>query len=322
MEVAPIISEIQGHLERAQRIGIAAHVSPDGDAIGSLLGLGWALRCRGKDPVLACPTAPLPPSLLFLPGSEDITDSLSGHFDVIVILDSSTLDRMDRMYTPAVFGDALLINIDHHVTNERYGNINWVDAHSASTAEMVFRLVEGLGVAPDARIATCLLAGIVTDTLGFRTSSTTARTLRVAAGLMDAGASLPAIVEEVYNAKPLGVARIWGEALQDVRAEEGLVWTSITTSMLERHQTNADEVKGLVSFLRGTCGTRIAALFIENGNGKIKVEFRSSAQADVAQLAAGLGGGGHKQASGCTVPGPLADAQARVLAQARRALTI
>jgi phosphoesterase RecJ-like protein len=127
-------------------------------------------------------------------------------------------------------------------------------------------------------------------------------------------------VEQVYNAKPLNVARIWGDALHNLQAENGLVWTSVTREMLQRHQSDPDEVKGLVSFLRGTQGTHIAVLFMENGENRVKVEFRGSRRANVADLATKLGGGGHKAASGCTLPGPLASAQQRVLNEARRAL--
>ena len=143
---------------------------------------------------------------------------------------------------------------------------------------------------------------------------------------MDAGASLPDIVEQVYYAKPLGVARIWGDALQAMNAEDGLVWTAVTRDMLQRHAADPDEVKGLVSFMRGTAGTDIAVLFIENGNGRapgegrIKVEFRASRNASVAEVAARLGGGGHRAAAGCTIPGSLATVQQRVLAEVRKAL--
>jgi phosphoesterase RecJ-like protein len=268
---------------------------------------------------MACPTSPVPVSLAFIPGSQEVVGALSGRYDLILVLDCSDLDRLDKMYTAQVFADTPLINIDHHITNTNYGAINWVDASAASTAEMTLALVQSLQVSLDRDIATSLLTGITTDTLGFRTSSTTSHTLRSAADLMDAGASLPDIVELVYNAKPLGVARIWGEALRDLQAQDGLVWTSVTQAMLRTYATDPDEVKGLVSFLRGTQGTDIAVLFIENGEGRIKVEFRASRRADVADIAARLGGGGHRAAAGCTLPGPLASAQQRVLAEVRRA---
>jgi phosphoesterase RecJ-like protein len=269
---------------------------------------------------MACPTLPLPPSLAFIPGAGDIVSSVRGSFDLVIVLDCSDTDRLEKLATPALLTGAPVANIDHHFTNTRFGALNWVDPNAAATAELALALVQSLGVRLDQDIATALLTGITTDTLGFRTSSTTARTLRSAADLMDAGASLPDIVEQVYNAKPLAVARIWGEALQGLQSENGLVWTSVTKEMLQRHQSDPDEVKGLVSFLRGTQGTQIAVLFVENGEDRVKVEFRGSRQANVADLAAKLGGGGHKAASGCTLAGPLASVQQRVLNEARRAL--
>lgn len=282
--------------------------------------MGLALRRLGKAVTMACPTAPLPASLTFIPGAGDIVSAVNGPFDLTIVLDCSDTDRLEKLATPSLLAGRPLVNIDHHFTNTQYGSMNWVDSSAAAAAELVLALVKDLGVPLDQEIATALLTGITTDTLGFRTSSTTARTLRSAADLMDAGASLPDIVEQVYNAKPLGVARIWGDALHDLQAENGLVWTSVTADMLQRNQTEPDEVKGLVSFLRGTQGTHIAVLFVENGDNRIKVEFRGSRLANVADLAARLGGGGHKAASGCTLPGPLASAQQRVLSAARRAL--
>ncbi len=320
MEETAIIDLVKQNIGQARRILVISHVNPDGDAIGSLTGLGLSLRTLGKIVTMACPTLPLPPSLTFVPGSGEIVSALNGTYDLIIMLDSSGLDRAERLYDADLFSRVPLVNIDHHFTNSNFGAVNWVDANAAAASEMVLMLVQSLGVRLTADIATCLLTGITTDTLGFRTTSTTSRTLRSAADLMDAGASLPDIMEQVYNAKPLGVARVWGEALGLMEAENGLVWTSVTRDMLARHEAEAEEVKGLVSFLRGTQGTDIAVLFLENGDGRVKVEFRASRRASVAELAARLGGGGHRAAAGCTIAGPLKSARQRVLAEARRAL--
>lgn len=320
MEEIAIIDLVKQRIGDARRILAICHVNPDGDAIGCLTGLGLALRSLGKSVTMACPTSPLPASLTFVPGSDEIVNVLGGPYDLIIVLDSSGLDRVDKLYDAELFSRVPVINIDHHFTNENFGAVNWVDVNAAAASEMALTLVKAMGVRLDGKIGTCLLTGITTDTLGFRTSSTTSRTLRSAADLMDAGASLPDIVEQVYNAKPLGVARVWGEALGLMEAEHGLVWTSITKDLLTRYETEAEEVKGLVSFLRGTVGTDIAVLFVENGDGRVKVEFRASRRASVAELAARLGGGGHRAASGCTVAGPLEAARARVLPEARRAL--
>lgn len=321
-----ILDLVKQHIRAANRILVASHVNPDGDAIGSLTGLGLALRNLGKSVTMLSPTLPLPASLTFLPGSDEVVGAATGRYDIIIVLDSSDIDRLDRSYDAAVFAGTPLINIDHHFTNTNYGTVNWVVPAAAATAELALELVQALGARLDGAISVCLLAGIVTDTLGFRTSSVTARTLRSAADLMDAGASLPDIVEQVYNAKPLGVARVWGDALQSMSAEDGLVWTTVTRDMLERYGADPDEVKGLVSFMRGTAGTDIAVLFIENGNGRapgesrVKVEFRASRHASVAEVAARLGGGGHRAASGATIPGHLPSVRQRVLNEARKAL--
>lgn len=311
---------IVNYLLTAQRLLLITHVVPDGDALGSTLGLAWGLRQLGKTVTLAC-AGPINSGLQFLPGVEAfLPHAPVDHFDQIVVLDSGDLSRIGDVYQPALFQSAPVINIDHHVTNTRFGDENWVDDTASSVSEMIHDLLPGLGVHLDARIATCLLTGLVTDTLGFRTSSTSPRTLRAAADLMAAGAPLYDIVEAVFGRKSLNLVRLWGRILSTFHNEAGVVWAVVPETVFQEYGVSEDDVKGLASFLRGTDGTEVAILIMEAGGGKVKVEFRSAGRVDVSAVAASLGGGGHRVASGCTLIGSLAEAEARSLAAVRQAM--
>lgn len=318
------VSTVWSLIQRAQRLLLVAHINPDGDTIGSTLGLAWALRGIGKECTLAC-AGPMPAYLGFLPGYADFRSDISGRYDLILGIDFSSQDRMGVVYQPAVFTNTPLVIIDHHVTNTRFGTVNVVAAKTASTAEIIFALLQVWGLRLDPTIALCLLTGIFTDTQGFRTPSTTPQSLHVAMQLMEAGASLTAMVEAVYNRKSLPTLRLWGQALSGFRSFPtpvgAVVWVSVSQSMLQSNNVGEDEVQGLVSFLRGTAGTAVAILFVESQDGKVKVEFRSAPAVDVSGLAFSLGGGGHRNASGCTLPGPLAAAEERVLAAVRQQLS-
>ena len=304
-------------LQRAQRLLLVAHINPDGDTIGCTLGLAWALRDLGKECIVAC-AGPMPAYLGFLPGYADFRSEVSGRYDLILGIDFSSPDRMGAVYQPAVFAHTPLVNIDHHLTNTRFGTINIVETQAASTAEIVFALLRAWGLPITPTIALCLLTGVFTDTQGFRTPSTTPQSLGVAMQLLEAGASLPTLVEAVYNRKSPQTLRLWGQALSDFRSFSSpvghVVWATVTQDMLRRNHVAEDEVQGLVSFLRGTVGTAVAILFVESPDSKVKVEFRSAPAVDVSGIAFRLGGGGHRNAAGCTLPGQLAAVEERVLA--------
>lgn len=311
---ATLRDDIRRLIRRTRRILVIAHVTPDGDCIGSLLALGQALRALGKQVVLAC-ADPVPQQYDFLPGQAAITSDPVGEFQLLISLDSSDISRMGSIYRPAAFAHVPLINIDHHATNVRFGSVNWVDTSAASTAEMVYELIGELRVPLTPDVALALLTGVVTDTRCFRTSTTTARTMAVATRLMEAGASLNLITEQVLNRRPLAVIHLWAEALNTLRLRERVIWAEITLAMRERAGIEEnDAAGGLASFLATAHEADVAAVFNEKPDGKVEVGFRSVPGVDVSGVAFQLGGGGHPQASGCTLNGTLEDARERVLA--------
>jgi phosphoesterase RecJ-like protein len=301
------------------RIYVLTHVEPDGDAIGSLLGLGWALQALGKDVVLAC-SDPVPLPFQFLPGSNLVTDKKAVNPELVIAVDASDPPRLGKLFDPERFGDAPILVIDHHITNVRFGRVNAIDPTAASSAELVLDLIDRLGVAVNPYIATCLLTGILTDTRSFRTSNTTPGSLRAAVRLMEAGAPLADINRRVFESKPLAALKVLGRALANLQIDGRIVWTQVTQAMLTECGASPGNGGGVVNVLSGTRDADIAVVFREQPDGKIEVGIRSAPGLSVADVAVSLGGGGHPQAAGCVLPGPLPEAQARVLTELKRSL--
>lgn len=322
---ATVTPELKAALRNGQAILCLSHVKPDGDAVGSLLGMAWLLRTLGKQPVLALQDA-VPDEGGHLPGVDDIITGDSPNyervvrsraFDLIICLDASSPDRMGTVYNPAVHRAATLLVIDHHVTNTGFGALNWVDPTSVSTTQMVAQLADALDAPLAGPLAICLLTGLVTDTLCFSTSNVSARTLELAMRLMDGGADLAAITQQTVNRRPFRLIKLWSLVLPTVHLADGVVWATATPEMLAQTGTPASEV-GLSSYLVTADEADMSAVFIEqiNGDGTPRVEcsFRAKPGFNVAEVAFALGGGGHPAAAGCTVDGDLATVLPRVVA--------
>lgn len=305
-------------IREAGRILIITHVAPDGDAIGSALALTHALEALGKECVPVC-RDPVPLPYRYLPGSDRLTNAPRGSFDLVISLDCSDLQRLGTVYDRERYAHIPLINIDHHVTNVQFGTVNWVDPRAAATAQMLVHLIRALEIPLNETIATCLLNGILTDTRGFRTSNTTPEVMEDAVTLMRAGAPLAEITEQVFNRHPLTMIRLWSEALQGLRLDGHVLWTQITREMRERTGHLEESDGGLVSFLASAVEADIAVVFNEQADGQVDVSIRAVPGFDVSQVALSLGGGGHPQAAGCTLPGPLDVVRERVLAALQQA---
>jgi phosphoesterase RecJ-like protein len=206
-----------------------------------------------------------------------------------------------------------LINIDHHVTNVGFGDVDLVDPCASSTAEVLLRLMEHLDVSLDETLATCLLVGIVTDTRGFRTSNVTPRVMETALRLMEAGASLPYVTQHGLDSRPMVAIHLWRAALSRLRSKDGVIWTSMPLEMRRGvgYQGNGDA--GLVSFLLSAEEADVSVVFVEQGDGRVEVGMRAAPGFDVSQLALRFGGGGHALAAGFAISGPLETVEERVL---------
>ncbi len=304
-------------LKRANKIFVAAHIMPDGDCIGSLLALGLALEKMGKVVTFALDDK-LTDTFTFLAGLDKIKDYQPGDQELFVYVDGSDRARYGRAYNADKIGSRPTINIDHHVTNENFADINLVDIHSASTAEIIYEVIQGLGVGIDQDIAQALLAGIVTDTLGFRVQATTAETLEKATALLCLGGDIPEIIERVYNRRSFNALRLLGYTIETARLEGPVIWSQVSRDMLKHFGLNGNSTGGIVNTLLSVAEAQIAFFLTEKEDGQVEVGLRSRAGTDVSGVAFRLGGGGHKQASGATIPGPLSTAPQRVLAEIRK----
>jgi phosphoesterase RecJ-like protein len=305
-------------ISEARRILLICHVNPDGDAVGSLLGMGWALRKLDKQCVLAC-SDPVPPIYHYLPGSETVTNQPQGTFDLIITLDCSDLRRLGPIYDSQDLAGVPIINIDHHVTNVEFGMVNWVDPTATSTAEMVLELVQRLDVPLNQTIATCLLTGIITDTRGFRTPKTTRRAMQATLTLMDAGAPLSKITNQVFNRRPLADIRLWAETLRTVRLEGPIIWAEITSDMRQKCGFTEEGDAGLASFLITTNEADIAVVFNQQAGGRVEVGMRAVPDMDVSSVALRFGGGGHPQAAGFGINGSLPAVREQVISALKQA---
>jgi phosphoesterase RecJ-like protein len=307
----------------AQRISTFCHENPDGDTLGAAIAISIAAERMGKRAEVVSVDPP-PPFLAFLPGIEAVRRSPGLEPDVAVVLDAGELSRIGSVIDEQAdwFARARIVNIDHHVSNPGYGEAVWIEPSSAATCEMVTLLLAELGVPLDAQLATALMAGIVQDTHTFAHSNATPRTLRVAAQLVEAGASLSGVNRAVYADKPFSTLALWGLMLAGVeqRAEERIVFASMTSAMLARTGEQPTASEGFVDLLGSTRRADVTILFKELGPEETRISVRTTARADAVAIAAAFGGGGHPRAAGCTVNAPIEAAREPVRAEAEREL--
>jgi phosphoesterase RecJ-like protein len=303
-------------IRSSRRPLLVCHVGPDDDAVGSLTALGRGLSRMGLQPTMAC-SDPIPRRFSYIPGSQRIVQEPEGPFDLVVSVDCSDLRRLGQIADLPGFDQVELVNIDHHVTNPGFGQVNLVDTDASCTAEIVLELLDHMGVDLDSQTATSLLAGVVGDTRGFRTTNVTTEVMETALRLMRTGASLPGIVSSSLDRRTVGALRLWGEALGRLRIEERLIWTVIPLE--SRRACGFDEPgdAGLAGLLIGAEEADVAAVLSEEEDGSVEVSLRAAPGFDVARVAAEFGGGGHALAAGCLVPGPLGDAERRVISALR-----
>ena len=313
-----LLDQITNLIEGARRVLLVCHVAPDGDAIGSVLGMAFLLREQGKELTLACED-PVPELYTWLPGSGDIVQEVRGPHDLVVSLDCSDERRMGSVFHDGLAGIPLL-NIDHHVTNTLFGTVNWVDPSSVATTQMILKLADALGWALSPPVADCLLTGLVTDTRSFRTYNVDVEAMRAVVRLMEAGAALNEIARQTLDQRPLASVLLWGQAIDRLQTDGEVLWTEVTHAMRERWDLGEDGDSGLANFLSGVRDAKAVVVFTERDNGTVDVGMRSVPGYDVAKVAYRLGGGGHPQAAGCTLEGSLAAIKARVLDEVRRGL--
>lgn len=304
-----LVSQIGQMLAQADHVAITSHIRPDGDAVGSVLGLGMALEDAGKQVQMVLADG-VPGSTRHLAGSDKIQKQLDHPFDLSIVVDSSDPERIGAVLPAGYTPD---LNIDHHPTNLNFARINLVIEQAVSTSVIITHLLQELGYAIRPEAASALLTGLVTDSLGFRTPNMNAQALRTAADLIELGADLPQLYYEALTRRSFEAARLWGVGLSNLRRKNGLVWTTI--SMAERRAIgyNGDDDADLVNTLPTIHGIKVAIILLEQPNGHVKISWRSKPGYDISNLALELGGGGHKNAAGAMLEGSLDEVEERVI---------
>lgn len=310
--LADAANSIAGVIREKQNFLIIGHLRPDGDCLGSCLGLAEALKQMGKA-VRVYTAGPLPRLFGFLPGYDAIETELpdSGQFDAILCVDTADESRVFPGYEPP----SHLYVIDHHISNTNFGRVNWVDGQAAAAAEMIYDLVRRLEVEITPEIATALFTGIATDTGSFRFANTSAVTFQIAADLVGKGANAAKIAELVWSSRPPSGVKLAALVLSTLNYEfDGrFVWNEITRQMFETVAGDEAELDGLSGEMRSIEGVEVSVLFTETPEGECRIGFRSKGETNVSTLARLLGGGGHKNASGASIPEPYLAARKRAL---------
>ncbi len=308
-----LYQEIRQGINQASRILICSHIRPDGDAVGSMLGLGLALQEAGKEVQMVLEDG-APKIFKSLPGYKSILRRPVGPFDFIIVVDCSDLPRVGKVLDGLAQPD---LNIDHHITNLNFAKINLVDPSAAATSAILAEHLPKLGFALTNNVAPALLTGVVCDTIGFRTSNMTSKVLRLAADLMDCGANLPELYQKALVQRSYQSTRYWGSGLIKLQRENGLVWTSLTLKERGAAMYPGSDDADLINVMSSIDDAEVAVIFIEQKDNRVKVSWRSQNGIDVSQIALKFGGGGHPAASGADIPGDMATVQTNVLEATR-----
>jgi bifunctional oligoribonuclease and PAP phosphatase NrnA len=299
-----------------QRFMVTSHARPDGDAIGSALGMMHLLEGLGKQVEVAF-SDPIPVIYRKLPGVERIARALPATApDAAILLECDCLERTGfRAADFARMGQTFTINIDHHLSGREFAGFNWIDTEACAVGSMVYDLAVASGVSITPAIASCLYTAVLTDTGSFTYAGTVASTFALAQHLVERGANANRIAQAVYFSNPASKIHLLGAALRNLHVDAPLAWTWITLGDMARAGATVEDSEGIVNYLIGIAGVE-AAVFLRElpGGVEFRTSLRSKERVDVARVAESFGGGGHHSASGCTLAGPLENARDSILA--------
>jgi phosphoesterase RecJ-like protein len=308
------LSAICRILREKDRFLIACHENPEGDAIGSELALALALRKMGKTATVLN-ADPVPANLLFLPGADTIVFAEDGSkYDVAVVVDCGSPERTGRVGSE-LRKCPLLVNIDHHRSNGDLGDLSLVDPDAAATGLLVHRVLSAMGSEIAVDVATNIYVAVLTDTGSFHYGSSSPEAFEVAGEMVRRGVDPWAVAEQVYETQSALRLRLLGRVLDSLEVSADGRVACITTMRedLREFALGKDALEGFINYPRSIVGVEVAFSLREEEGDVFRVSFRSKGRVDVSAVAARFGGGGHRNASGCTVPGPLADVKRRVL---------
>ncbi|MBC8590512.1 bifunctional oligoribonuclease/PAP phosphatase NrnA [Lachnospiraceae bacterium NSJ-29] len=300
-------------------IFIASHINPDGDNIGSMLAISLALRKINKN-VSVLKSDVLPEDFMFLPGSHDIQEYKEelGPIDIFIVVDCSDEDRLGN--NKALLSNAKkVINIDHHISNTMFGDLNIVDPKSAATGELIYKLIKKMGISLDIDIGSNLYTAISTDTGKFSYESVTSRTHRIIAELIDIGVDFNTINLNLYENMSIEKTKLFIQSLSTLKFYEGnsIVTLKITKEMLKHAGAKMEDAEGIISFIRKIESVEVACVLKEIEMNNIKISLRSKRDVDVALIAQSFDGGGHIRAAGCSINSNIEEAEKEIVGKIR-----
>lgn len=299
-------------LKKNDSFMITSHIAPDGDSIGSVLALTLALLKIGKK-VVPVINDDIPKKYKFLPGSNLIIKETSGNYDVIIALDCGDIERLGFSRQLNEYG-SMVVNIDHHKSNEYFGDLNLIDSDASSVGEIIYQLLDGK-VEVDYDIAINLFTSIITDTGSIRYSNTTPLSLQILAKLVNKGIKPDYVSRHVFERRSLGSIKLLKAVLNtlEITADGKIASLFITKNMFKDAEANEEDTDGIINYAREIEGVEVAVLFKESEDSMIKVGLRSNEWVDVSNIAAKFNGGGHSRAAGCHIKLPMKKAQEIVI---------
>ena len=308
-----MLSQVVELIEAKRHFAITSHIRPDGDGLGSSLGLYWLLRALGKEPAVVM-RDPVPHAYRKLPGAEcvRVQAAVGEAYDAVFVIECSDVSRpglrdLDKQ---------LVVNIDHHATTSHFGQINWIDSTASAVGEMIYNLCKAIGVRPSREIAECVYTALITDTGSFHYSNTTERTFKVASELVRAGVKPAKIAQAVYSNYPWSKLDLMKEVLSTIRHDPSgrVAWLRQTAAMQERTGASDEDADGFVNFPMSVGEVEAVAFLKETAPGVYRTSLRSKGEVNVARIAERFGGGGHRNAAGCTLTGDWDEAERMIAA--------
>jgi len=314
-----MLSQVIDLIESKHHFMITAHVRPDGDSLGSSLALYWILRALDKDAVVIMRDR-APRAYRMLPGADEILvmPEITERFDGAFVIECSDIDR------PGLIGleEQNVVNIDHHSTTALFGHINWIDSTASAVGEMIYNLCKALGVTPTREIAICVYTALLTDTGSFQFSNTTERTFKIASELVRRGVEPAKVSQALFYSYPYSKIKLLGLALSTLERDSSgnLAWIRVMLDDVERAEASEEDADGIVNYALSVGDVEAVAFFKETTPDVYRVSLRSKGKINVARVAEHFGGGGHRNASGCTVSGDFDEVREDVVERLREAV--
>jgi phosphoesterase RecJ-like protein len=318
-KVVEVPSEALDFIRRNGRFLISSHVNPDGDGIGAAMALKWAVLKLGKEAQIVI-DSPAPSTFDYFENYHWVktpeTAVSLGKFSRVITADVPSMERLGRA-TDLIAEGAQILVIDHHITGEVFGHINYIDESASASCEMILTFIKALGLAPDATVAEYLYTGIVIDTGRFRFSNTTPNVLKAGAELVTAGADPAKVSERIFFSNTYETTMALGRMVESIRLHHGgkTATASFPLSFIQSDEWKKVDTEGFVNHPLAINGVEVAVLFKEPKPGVTRASLRAKRDIDVNEIARVFGGGGHAKASGCTINAPLKEAEEILLAE-------